>query len=218
MLLTIPLPRLPLSPNLLTLAISVVVMILSPAPSIARAQSLIALRTADLVRPLVLGPAAMIRRLRMTPSNACNSPFATSSPIWLNTAARRTLLKVLRMSNIVNSHPRPLPCTPLTKNLTPLIRPLTLSTPSMPVLNSQPTTPTPESSPKLKASTCPPNTSTTLNPPRVRGGVYYVKIQDPSSVSRGVIRRLRFDPEAVLESCRTLRPGRRSRCRIRHGA
>ena len=56
------------------------------------------------------------------------------------------------------------------------------------------------------------------SPSQGSGGDSYVKIQDPSSVSRGVSGRLRFDPEAVLESCRTLRPGRRCRSRIRHGA
>ena len=60
--------------------------------------------------------------------------------------------------------------------------------------------------------------SRTTSPLKGQGGVHYVKIQDPSSVSRGVIGRLRFDPEAVLESCRTLRPGRHSRSRIRDGA
>ena len=42
-------------------------------------------------------------------------------------------------------------------------------------------------------------TRKTFNPPRVRGGGgYYVKIQYPSSVSRGVIISIGIDPEPVL--------------------
>ncbi len=47
------------------------------------------------------------------------------------------------------------------------------------------------------------------------GWVSYDNIKCPSSVFYGVIETLRFDPEAVLESCSTLQPGRRSRSRIR---
>ena len=149
------------------------------------------------------------------PDETLERPQKSFSPSW--PATRLEMLRQQSPAVLLRTAPSP---TLLLQCMSPvnqiLIRSIT-STPFMPVPASKPT------KKALVNTTVPrpltyPLTRTTSNPSRVRGGNSYVKIQDPSSGSRGVCGSLRFDPEAVLESCRTSWTGPASPSRIRHGA